>query len=457
MSTTTNEILTSEISNTENQSSISNAYIESVIGTPRTTAGNSPPIETVYDNYIYQDSTDILRSESATLGFNSVYEARAYLDKYIKDHFKTTATIPDVNGVNYIVNIANVLAYNLVSDTIEIEFDNTDILTITCLNSTHASLHYTYLNHLYTGYNIYDTFTGTRIEVNEGESIMQAVQGATAGDLVIVNTGTYTESIKLKNGVDIYFMENCVLKYLSASDGIFNDRLGFVVCNIYGFPDITAVNCLIVGLWNNNSSIYLEANEINQSSTSAGCFYQYCDTTFTSKIKVKGFSLNKLTGSALGISDFDGYGNIFCDYDFIKMAGVQCNLSYGFSHDTGNYLIFRNMYSQTGAYVTIEGSNFYQPSIMNHIFVNCRFRNTNAGAGSIFLQYDPITDGWAGQHKAYFYSCYFQQTGKCIDATYSITSYMYGSNYSSIDKDSQVTLAGTGTLTIDSNLTISEV
>ncbi|MBK9404773.1 MAG: hypothetical protein IPN57_09605 [Ignavibacteria bacterium] len=320
MNIVSNEILTSVISNSDTQSSISNAFIESVIGTPRTTAGNSPPIETVYDNYIYQDSTDILRSESATLGFNSVYEARAYLDKYIKDHFKTTATIPDVNGVNYIVNIANVLAYNLVSDTIEIEFDNTDILTITCLDSTHAGLHYTYLNHLYTGYNIYDTFTGTRIEVNEGESIMQAVQGATAGDLVIVNTGTYTESIKLKNGVDIYFMENCVLKYLSASDGIFNDRLGFVVCNIYGFPDITAVNCLIVGLWNNNSSIYLEANEINQSSTSVGCFYQYTDTGFNSTIRVKGFVINKLTAGALGISDFDGNGNVICDYDFIKMT-----------------------------------------------------------------------------------------------------------------------------------------
>lgn len=455
MSTTTNEILTSIISNADSQSNISYDYIESVIGTPRTIAGQSPSAVPTYDNYIYQDSTGIIKSDSATQLFNTVYEARNYLDTWVKNHYKTTVTIPDVNGIDYAINIINIIAYNLSSSSVLIEFNNAEILEIICVNSTHATKHYEYLNKVYTGYTIYDSFTGTRHEVNPGESIQQAVQNASPGDLIVVNTGSYTESISLKNGVDIYFAENCILT-ANAGFGLFNDILGYSICNIYGFPDITVNNCLILGLYKDNSDVYLEINEADQYATTVGCFYQYCNTAYQSTIRVKGYFLNKHTGDYLGISDFDGYGNIFVDFDFIKIISAESNFIYGFSHNTGNIFISRNMYCSTGAYVTIESSNYYNPSIITLIFINSRFKNANAINGSIFLQFDPTTDDWQGQHKAYFHNCYMRQTGKCIDATYSITAYMYGNNISKTDKDNQVTLAGTGTLTVDSNLTISE-
>lgn len=437
------------------QSSLSNSFIESSTG-ETSSQGTSPEPEVIYDNYIYQDNLQILKSESGTINFNSIYEARHYLDLYIRDRYKTTATIPSINGIDYIINIKNILAYSLNSDRILIEFTDTSILEIICINTTHATKHYEYLNKLYTGYGIYESFSGTRIEVNPGESIQQAVQGAISGDMIIVNSGDYAGAISLKNGVDIYFKDGCTLT-ATAGYGLFNDYLGTAICNIYGFPDITVTDCLMIGLYKNNSDIYLEVNEARQTAYGVGCFYQYCDTAYKSTIRVKGYSLNKYTGVALGISDFDGYGNIFGDYDFIKIISPYTNLIYGFTHNTGNIFIVRNMYSAMGAFITIESSNYYDSSLVTFIFTNCRFKNTYNSAGTIFIQFDPTADFWQGQHKTYLHNCYMSQSGNCIDASYAITAYLYGVNISKTDKDVQVTLAGTGTLTVDTNLTISEV
>ena len=419
----------------------------------------SPAIYVNTNTLLYSTSTDkqitfVYADNSEVYKFLTLDTYTSAMADYLTGNYKQTVSIPDLTGNVYIFNVNNVTHYSVSTANLTVEAGNT--ITIACINAEQAQEHYSYLDNINTGYNIYDTFPGTRVYVSEGESIHDAVQNASSGDMVIVNTGNYTGNIRLKNGVDLFFMDNVTLQSSSnIQNGIFTDAGGQVVCNIYGFPNINLTDTICLSLFGNNSNVYFEVKDIVQASATA-CLFQSSQPGTLSKLQVKGRSLTRTVGGALGISDYDGAGNIQLDYDFANVSGEQSNLLYGFNDPESfatNIYILRNMQTSTDELKTIETTNLYAGSFVTHIFINTRFKNTNSSAESDFLYYSSANA--TEPHKAYFFNCFCVQNGKPIDAEYTITSYIYNANYSNTDKGSLVTLSGTGDLTIKPYLNLN--
>lgn len=419
----------------------------------------SPAIYVNNDTLLYATVTDkritfVYNGYTEDYNFLTTDTYTLVLTDYLFSNYKRTVSIPDLTEGIYIFNVKSITNYSVSTANITVEAGDT--ITITCIDAEQAEKHFSYLDNIYTGYNIYDTFSGTKIYVSEGESIHNAVHNASSGDMVVVNAGNYEGNIRLKNGVDLFFMDNVTLQSSdNLQNGLFTDASGHVICNIYGFPNINLTDTVCLSLYGNNSSVYFEVTDITQSSETT-CLFQSSQLGTLSKLQVKGRTLTRTVGGALGISDYDGMGAIQLDYDIANVSGVRSNLLYGFNDPQSfatNILILRNMQTSTDEIKTIETSNLYYGSLVTHIFINCRYGNTNSNPESDFLFYSSVNG--TEPHKAYFYNCYFKQNGKPIDTQYAITSYFYNTNYSNTEKSSLVTLAGTGNLTIKPYLIIN--
>ena len=85
-------------------------------------------------------------------------------------------------------------------------------------------------------------------------SIQTAINSASSGDLVVINTGTYNQALILKNGVDVYCQPNTVL-----NSGIVDNGTS-VTCKVLGKPNINGFRAIY--LTGQNSDVYIEGNNI---------------------------------------------------------------------------------------------------------------------------------------------------------------------------------------------------
>ncbi|MBK6773442.1 MAG: hypothetical protein IPG78_15195 [Ignavibacteria bacterium] len=177
MNIVSNEILSATIEQLNTESSNTNSVIQSVWSS----ASNSPA---VLDSYVYQDGLNLVYSESENISYGSIIKCREALDRYFSFYFRQLATIPDVNlGINYVINLSKVINYYVQSSNLIIELSN-EILSIACLNSTHATNHLNYLDFAVKNNNFEIASAGkTILYVDEDNysTLTSALAVATAG------------------------------------------------------------------------------------------------------------------------------------------------------------------------------------------------------------------------------------------------------------------------------------
>jgi hypothetical protein len=76
-------------------------------------------------------------------------------------------------------------------------------------------------------------------------TIASALTTAVSGDLIVLNPGTYNESITLKDGVDFYAYPDVVLTNVNANSGTITDNGVSVTCSIFGYMSINVNNTTI--------------------------------------------------------------------------------------------------------------------------------------------------------------------------------------------------------------------
>ena len=424
---------------------------------------NSPNLNLSWEESTNATSYEVKIYEDIIL-YNNIYDSREALDRYIYYNFKYIVTIPNISGTVYILDVRKIVSYAIENNNIDLTilFDDSSLLTITCENSIHAERHYACLHNIYKGYHVYNDFLGTRIMVNEGESITDAITSASLGSMVVVNPGAYNQNIRLKNGVDIFFRPGVTLQSSNnAQNGLFTDNNVSVICNIYGHPSVNVEDTELISLYGESSEVYIEVEDIVHFSTSC-CTFISSHLDSITKLHVKG---RKLTSTQklgnLGIHDYDGHGGIYLDYDFIEINGINKNLFYGFTNPQtvpGTYqpiFIFRNMFVSSSTIVTIAADDTYVSSIF--IFINCRFENTSNNPSAAIVYFSNQIASGLPQY-AYYYNTFFEQlNGVPIYSDYAINNYSYGRNRTKLAKAALVTLLGPGELIVDSNLSISAV
>jgi len=438
---TNSEILsaTSEQLNTE--SSNTNNVIQSVWSS----VSSSPA---VLDSYVYQDGLNLVYSESENISYGSITECRQALDRYFSFYFRQLATIPDVNlGINYVINLSKVVNYYVQSSNLVIQLSD-QILTIACLNVTHATNHLNYLDFAVKN-NSYEIASAgkTPIYVDDDNysTLTAALNVATSSNIVVVDK-MLSESVILRNGVDIWFNAGSGNEFNSESLKLFYTNNQNVTCNIYGYGIFTNNATggslanpvfLLSGLTNVNIGF----QEINTASVRA-CIY--AEGSFgTVTMRAKGHTM---TGRPLD-SDYDTY---LVDCDAVSMKNIDgADVVIYPDNNLDTYYYIRNAFMSNDS--DVYGTMFMQSSHTNTYDINLiNVRAVNNGSMSVIDSPQDET------HTVRLFNTYLKADTQPIHAQYETTNVIsYGdTNIINVENYADVNL--TGTIIIDTNLTISE-
>lgn len=179
------------------------------------------------------------------------------LKKHLTYHWKQYATIASgISDKIFYINLQELQSVTSDSADLILTFSN-DSITIAMLNSTDATYNKNYLNFAWRNYDI-TRINKTAITVNTGltetagvnyDTVQEAINYIFSNNLtdtkyVSVDVYEGTESITLKNGVDIYFADGTLINNTTNGSNIFKDNGATVECNIYGEGVFTKNNTL---------------------------------------------------------------------------------------------------------------------------------------------------------------------------------------------------------------------
>ena len=440
MNIVSNEILSATIEQLNTESSNTNSVIQSVWSS----ASNSPA---VLDSYVYQDGLNLVYSESENISYGSIIKCREALDRYFSFYFRQLATIPDVNlGINYVINLSKVINYYVQSSNLIIELSN-EILSIACLNSTHATNHLNYLDFAVKNNNFEIASAGkTILYVDEDNysTLTSALAVATAGNMIVVDK-MLSESVILKDGVDIWFNAGAGNELNSSNLRLFHTSTNNVNCNIYGLgvfsnnENIFDTNPLFH--INGNSTINIGYQEMN-TTLIRPCIYAYGHTGVVS-VRSKGHTM---TGRLL---DSDSQNYLF-DTDVVKMGNDGAGELVLYPDNTLNtYFYIRNaLMTNDSDYFGTLYLQSTSVSIYDLNLINTRAENY----GSSPVLQSPQDE----KHTVRLFNSHLKADTKVIETQYSQKTNVisYGdTNILNVEDYSDVNL--TGTIIIDSNLTIA--
>lgn len=146
-----------------------------------------------------------------------------YMKNFMSEYFYQVATVSGLNGVTYIINMLNVYSIEHESGNgIKIEFNEGNDLIIEFRNEITYNYEKKYLKYIYEA-NHFEEIYGLRnklyvaptfTNINSCYStIALANADATAGDVIYILSGEYSESIVLKSGVIYYFQDGANVTY----------------------------------------------------------------------------------------------------------------------------------------------------------------------------------------------------------------------------------------------------
>lgn len=191
------------------------------------------------------------------------FTAKYTSDQFFATNYKRLVTVPDENGIPYIINITEVVSTDKSANILSIAFA-THTLDITCLNDDHAERNKTYVDKVKYGYNILNTFTGTRKYLNlngleDYSTLTQALANIGTNELLIIRAGTYTDYIvPIPNGTNIY-CENGVIINAEFRNETFHSY------NIYGhanFDSVTGTSFFVQAQGEVRPLSYIECKDI---------------------------------------------------------------------------------------------------------------------------------------------------------------------------------------------------
>lgn len=144
---------------------------------------------------------------------------KGYMTSLINSYFYQIATVSDTDGLSYVINMLNVKSISENAyDTIEIEFINSEILYIRFNSTVRAVYEKKYLKFIYECNHFEEIYKNVRrLKVspefttdNESlvyETIQEANDNSSNGDLIYIHSGEYSEKVVTLNGRIYYFEE----------------------------------------------------------------------------------------------------------------------------------------------------------------------------------------------------------------------------------------------------------
>ena len=439
MNIVSNEILSATIEQLNTESSNTNSVIQSVWSS----ASNSPA---VLDSYVYQDGLNLVYSESENISYGSIIKCREALDRYFSFYFRQLATIPDVNlGINYVINLSKVINYYVQSSNLIIELSN-EILSIACLNSTHATNHLNYLDFAVKNNNFEIASAGkTILYVDEDNysTLTSALAVATAGNMIVVDK-MLSELVLLKEGVDIWFNNGAGNIYaMTNEDKLFYTNNLTVSCNIYGlgvFENTSTTGTCTLFHIARNSIVNIGFQSMLTNPTSA-CVYAY---------GLNGNAILRSKGHTMTGRPLDTDGNTYLlDADAVNLIASGNDTVLYPDNPLDTYFYIRNalMTNDSDIYGTLylqsSSNNIYDFNLINA-------RGENNGTASVIQSPADET------HTIRLFNSHLKADTKIIETQYGQKTNVisYGdTNILNVEDYSDVNL--TGTIIIDSNLTIA--
>jgi len=435
-----NEILSATAEQTTTESSIANSVIQSTWDRPAQTAIN-------LDSYVYQDKLNLVHSESENVTYDSITECRQALNNYFAFYFRQLATIPDVTlGINYIINLSKVINYYVQSSNLIIELSN-EILSIACLNSTHATNHLNYLDFAVKNNNFEIASAGKTIlyvDDDNYSTLTGALAVATAGDMIVVDK-MLSERVLLKDGVDIWFNSGAGNAYSLSNNGkLFYTNVA-ITCNIYGYGIFQNTNLTAIGgtlfRFEFNSVVNVGYESMTTSPGSA-CVYSYGASSGGAIMRSKGHTM---TGRPL---DTDGETYLLdADAVYLIASGDDVVLYPDNSFNTYFYIRNALMTNESDYFGTLylqsTSVSIYDLNLINT-------RGENYGSSSVLQSPQDET------HTIRLFNSHLKADTKVIETQYTQKTNLisYGdTNILNVEDYSDVNL--TGTIIIDSNLTIA--
>lgn len=437
----TNEILSATIEQSTTESSIVNSVIQSTWERPTQTAIN-------LDSYVYQDKLNFVYSESENITYSSITECRQALDRYFAFYYRQLATIPDVTlGINYLINLSKVLNYYVQSTNLIIELSN-EILSIECLNATHATNHLNYLDFAVKNNNFEIASAGkTILYVDEDNysTLTSALNVATSSNMIVVDK-MLSERVLLKDGVDIWFNAGAGNAYpITYLSNLFYTTVA-ITCNIYGYGIFENTNLSISGAtlfrFEFNSVVNVGYESMTTSPGSA-CVYSYGASSGGAIMRSKGHTM---TGRPL-----DTDGEIYLlDADAVNLIASGNDTVLYPDNTLNTYFYIRNALMTNDS--DLFGTLYLQSISVSAYDINLiNTRAENNGTSSVLQSpQDEV-------HTVRLFNSYCKADTKVIETQYTQKTNVisYGdTNTLNVENYEDANL--TGTILVDPNLTISE-
>lgn len=363
-------------------------------------------------------------------------------------YYKQLITIPANDSLVYVINVGNLSAIEYDGESeIIFTFKNNDTLNLHCLTSTDTLYNYQYAKDVFNGFNIEQSIKTRNklyVSLNNTEdigagifnNINTAANYAAEGDIIIIESGNYTVSeIALKNGVD-YLIKGATIT--NNSGNVFKDSLGGVFCRIYGTGNFITSDIALK--LDSSSNVYFEFDSIQSGVAGVYC-HSILDFVGVT-LRCKGNSIV----SDLHCLDSDGYVNCYdADVRYINAGGQGY---YPSDSRLSNVYIRNSFMTSSNIYATIyldhssgDGYNFNG--------VNLRIKNLSPLSSCIDF---PIF----ASPSVNLFNCYLQSIGQ-----YGITALdpqvitYYGVNYQNKVNAGNVTTAGSGSVVIDTSLSLT--
>jgi len=441
-----NIVLENIVTENTTESTVENTITESVYNSisQNTTA--------VLDSYVYQDGLNLVYSESENVSYSSITECRQALDNYFAFYFRQLATIPDVSlGINYLINLSKVVNYYVQSSNLVIQLSD-KVLTIPCINATHATNHINYLDFAVKNNSFVIASLGKTIlyvDADNYTTLTDALAVAVSGNMIVVDK-MLSERVLLKDGVDIWFNAGAGNAYaLGIYETLFYTDVA-ITCNIYGYGVFENINLVGGFLFRFEfNSIVNVGYESMTTSPNYACVYSYGANSGGAIMRSKGHTM---TGRPL---DSDGETYLL-DADAVNMtAGADTVLYPDNSLNTYFYLrnalmtndsdIYGTLYLQSSILALTGERAIYDMSLIN-------VRAENYGSKSVI--HSPADE----VHTVRLFNSFLKADTKVIETQYAQKTNVisYGdTNILNVENYEDVNL--TGTIIVDSTLTLAEV
>lgn len=237
-------------------------------------------------------------------------------------------------------------------------------------------------------------------------TIASALTTAVSGDLIVLNPGSYNETITLKDGVDFYAYPDVIITGIPLSDsGQITDGGVNVTCNIYGYMSLILSTSLVsrncIRLSASGTNVNFELLDIIRSNNSSNAIFSTAGGII--KISARDISSTGSTNNnAITIIPPIGFSSnqhfINCDSITGQQYAINCreearvviNVKYDVKTvgSTGQFAgtITTHTLSATGARVEINCRNIINETTTSYA---CLF-NTGTHNGNLFINCDTM-------------------------------------------------------------------